>query len=203
MSSFARLAVGVYLVDDAAPCVYIALFARHQQPVAEAIMHTVQEERSVGKCPRLRHRHRKPPAIDSSVPLAVTGAAKAAVQPNIGGSYPVVGCCPFAPGVNVIDKPAAVPVLAGQHVGVKGQRRRRQIERVVADNVIVILKMGNHLCVAALAVPRLEAPLDLQRIACPVEAGRLAHQRAAAAVEHAANHAMLRVIVVGLGSVPM
>ena len=194
----ARLAVCVYIVDDAAPSVHITLVAGHQQPVAKAVVNPVQEKRPVRQLPRLRHRHRKTPSIDAAVPLAVTGAPNGAVQPDVRGGDASIRLCPFAPGICVIDQPVLVLGIPGLHVGVEGQRRRRQIERVIADHVVVVFKMGYHLCVVAFAVTRLEAPLDFKRVARPVEAGRLPHQRAATAVEHAANYFVLMIIVVGL-----
>ena len=66
---------------------------------------------------------------------------------------------------------------------------------MVADDVVVVLEVVEHLLVGAFAVPELEAVLDLDRVAGPVEPGRLAQQRPAAAVEQAADDLVLRVVV--------
>ena len=52
---------------------------------------------------------------------------------------------------------------------VERQRRRLQVLRMIADDVVVILEMLEHFVVAAFAVPELEAVLDFDRIAGPVE----------------------------------
>ncbi len=85
----------------------------------------------------------------------------------------------------------------GEHVGVQGQDGGGEIDRVVADDVVVVFKVGDHLIVAVFAVAEAEAAFDLDRIAGPVEAGRLAQERAAAAVEHAANQFALGIVVLG------
>ena len=55
--------------------------------------------------------------------------------------------------------------------------------------------MVEHLLEGRLAVAGVEAALDLDRVAGPVERGRLAQQRPAAAVEEAADDLVLRVVV--------
>ncbi len=66
---------------------------------------------------------------------------------------------------------------------------------MVADDVVVVLEVVEHLLVVALAVPGLEAILDFDRVAGPVEGRRLAQQRPAAAVEHAADDLVLGIVV--------
>ena len=59
---------------------------------------------------------------------------------------------PLPPGVDVFEEPVAVLRLVRQHVGVEGQRGGQQVLRMVADDVVVVLEVGEHLLVAALAV---------------------------------------------------
>ena len=66
---------------------------------------------------------------------------------------------------------------------------------MVADNVVVVAEVSQHLGVAALAVAQSEAVLDVDGIAGPVERGRLSQERPSAAVEHAADNLVFRVIV--------
>ena len=194
----AHLGVFVHAVDDAAPRVHVALTSCHQQAVAKTVVGAICEKGPVRQRACLRYHHREAPAVDPAVPLAVARAADRPIQPDIGGDDPAVGRSALAPGVHIVDRPRPVPLLTRQHVGVEGQRRGLKIERMVADNVVVVLEVGHHLRVIALPVPGLESALDLNRIARPIQPGRLAHQRPAAAVEHAADDAVLPVIVVSL-----
>ena len=66
---------------------------------------------------------------------------------------------------------------------------------MIADNVVVVLEMLEHLLVASLGVAEVEAVLDLDGVAGPVQRGRLAQQRAAAAVEETANDLVLGIVV--------
>ena len=62
---------------------------------------------------------------------------------------------------------------------------------MVADDVVVVLEVVEHLLVRPLAVAEAEAVLDLDRVAGPVVSRRLAQQRPAAAVEQAADDLVL------------
>ena len=137
------------------------------------------------------------PAVDAAVPLPIAFAADGAVEPDVRRDDAAVGLEPLHPRVDVLESPVPVPLLPGEHVGVQGQRGRAQVERMVACDVVVVLEVLQHLLVARLAVQRSEAPLDLDRIARPVDRRRLAQHRAPAAVEHAADQLPLRVVVVG------
>ena len=66
---------------------------------------------------------------------------------------------------------------------------------MVADDVVVIVEVIEHLGVRGLAMPRPKAILDFDRISGPVDGRCLAEQRAATAVEHAADDLVLRVVV--------
>ena len=111
------------------------------------------------------------------------------------GMIPPLAQHPLAPGVDVFEHPGLVAIFVGQHVGVERERRRAQVQRGVADDVVVVLEVLEHLLVAVLAVAGPEPVLDLDRVAGPVERRRLAEQRAAAAVEQAADDLVLGVVV--------
>ena len=150
---------------------------------------------AVGHRPILGNDHRKPPAVNAAVPFAVSRAADLSIQPDVRGDDIAVGDHPFPPGADVLEQPIAIFPLAGEHGGIHRQRGRQQVERVIADDVVVILEVGDHLFVACLAVSEIEAVFDLNWIAGPIEAGRLSQQRSAASVEQALDDAMLRVVV--------
>ena len=86
-----------------------------------------------------------------------------------------------------------------QHVGVQGQCGGAEVRGMVADHVVVALEVGDHLCVGVLAVPGLEAVLDFDRVAGPVEAGGVAEERAAAAVDETLDDLVLGIVVRGAG----
>ena len=66
---------------------------------------------------------------------------------------------------------------------------------IVADDVGVVAEVVEHLQVRRFAVAGVEAAGHLDRIAGPIERGRLAQQRPARAIEEAADHLVLLVIV--------
>ena len=88
-----------------------------------------------------------------------------------------------------------VAFIVSEHVSVEGERGRAQVHGRVADDVVVILEMLEHLLVAVLAVAGPEPVLDFDRVAGPVEGRRLAEQGPAAAVEQAADDLVLGVVV--------
>ena len=149
----------------------------------------------MGHLSRLGHDHRESPAVDAAVPPSAALAAYRAVQADVGGDQAVVGLGALHPGVDVLQDPVPVLALARQGVGVEGQRRRRHVHRMVPDDVVVLLEVVQHLLVAPLAVARLEAPLQLDGVPRPVQRRRLAHEGAAAAVEHAADDPVLGIVV--------
>ena len=105
---------------------------------------------------------------------------------------------PLEPRVHVLDDPLLVLGRAVQQVGVGRQRRRDQIQEVIADDVAVLLVVRQELLERRLAVQRVE-PLDVERIADPVERRRLPQHRPAAAVLHAADDLVGRIVVGRLG----
>ena len=66
------------------------------------------------------------------------------------------------------------------------QRRRDQIQEVIAGDVAVFLVVGEELLEGRFAVQRVET-LDIERIAHPVDGRRLPQHRSPAAVLHAAD----------------
>ena len=99
------------------------------------------------------------------------------------------------PGIHVLENPLLVLRLAREQIRVQRQRRRDQIQKVIADDVGVFLVVGEELFERRLAVLRFER-LDVERIAHPVERRRFSKHRPAAAVLHAADD-LVRGIVVG------
>ena len=103
----------------------------------------------------------------------------------------------LAPGVDVGDGPVAVLRVAGEREGVEGERGGQEVLGVIADDVVVVAEVLQHLLIAGLAVARGEPPGDLDRVPGPVERRRPAEQRPAAAVEQAADDPMPGVVVGG------
>src|SRR5579875_3038686 len=68
---------------------------------------------------------------------------------------------------------------------------------MIADDIVVILEVLQHLFVAAFGMAEPEAVLYLDGIAGPVQGSGLTKQRATAAIEQAADDLVLRVIVGG------
>ena len=99
------------------------------------------------------------------------------------------------PGVRVLLDPFLVLGIAGGRVGVERHGGGGQVQGYVALDVAVGLEVEQVVVEVAVAAPRLEAPLDLERIAGPVDRLRRAQHRAAAAVQDAADDAVLGVIV--------
>ena len=66
---------------------------------------------------------------------------------------------------------------------------------MVADDIVVVLEVSQHLFVVSFAVTEAEPVFDFDRVAGPVQRRRLAKQRASAAVEQAANDLVLGVVV--------
>ena len=102
----------------------------------------------MGQLARLRHDDAESPAVDAAVPLAVGLAADRAVEADVGGDDVAVVVHPLPPGVDVFQQPALVLLVVREHVGVERQRRRLQVLRMIADNVVVILEVRQHLLVA-------------------------------------------------------
>ena len=138
------------------------------------------------------------PAVNSRVP-GPGGAADGPVESDLGREDPVVGDRPLAPGVDVLEEPFFVFRFMRQHVGVQGECGGAEVRGMVADHVVVALKVGDHLCIGVLTVPGLEAVLDLDRVAGPVEAGGRAEERAAAAVDETPDDLVRGVVVRGAG----
>ena len=105
---------------------------------------------------------------------------------------------PIEPGVHVLDQPFLVLGLAGQKICIHRQRGRRQIEKVVADDIAVFLVVGQELFERRLAVQRVES-FDVERVADPIESRGFSEHRPAAAVLHAADDFVYRVVVRGFG----
>ena len=70
------------------------------------------------------------------------------------GMMPPLASVRCAPGIDVFEQPVLVLRFVREGVGVEGQRGRQQVLRVVADDVVVVLEVGEHLLVVALAVAR-------------------------------------------------
>src|SRR5579884_188732 len=66
---------------------------------------------------------------------------------------------------------------------------------MIADDVVVILEVLQHLLVIAFGVTEPEAILYLDGIAGPIQGGSLAQQRATAAIKQAADDLVLRIVV--------
>ena len=154
---------------------------------------------AVGHFPGRGVEDGEPPAVDAAVPLASRPAADHPVEPDVGGDDPAVELHPVDPGVDVVDEPVLVFGLMGERVGVEGERSRLEVDRVVADDVVVFLEVLQHLLVVLFAVEGAEAVLDLDRVAGPIQGGGLPQQRSAAAVEQAADDLVLPVVVLGAG----
>ena len=139
------------------------------------------------------------PAVHAAPPgAAVQAAADLPVQPDVAGDQAVVRVRALDPGVRVLLDPLLVLGVAGGRVGVKGHGGGGQVQGDVAFDVAVGLEVEQVVVEVAVAAPRLEAPLDLERVAGPVDRLRPAQHRTAAAVEDAADDAVLGVVV-GLG----
>ena len=76
-----------------------------------------------------------------------------------------------------------------------GNKTDIKVERVISADVVVILEVFHHLFISLLAVTRVEASLDLNWVARPVEPRGLSQQGAATAVEKAPDNLVLRVII--------
>ena len=194
------LRVRVDGLDDAAPDVDVPPVSGHQQRVGEAV------GGAPGRGPAVRGLaaggivDRESPAVDAAVPLAVALAADRPVQSDVARDDPAVRLGALDPGVDIVDQPVAVAPLARQGVRIEGEGRRAHVERMVAHDVVVVLEVLEHLLVVSLAVSGIEPALDFDGVSGPVQGRGLAHQRSAAAVEHAADDLVLRVVV-GRGGV--
>src|SRR5262249_28221482 len=135
------------------------------------------------------------PAVDAAVPLPVRARPDLAIEPHIGWDDAIVVDDALPPGTGVFEYPLLVFRLPGAHVSGQCERDGHQVLRVVADDVGVVLEVGEHLLVARLAVAESEPILYLDWVACPVEGSRLAEKRAAAAVEHAADNFVGGVVI--------
>ena len=133
------------------------------------------------------------PAIGVVPPFAF-GTANPAVQIDEAGNDAVVALHPIEPGIHVLDYPLLVLGLAGQKIRIHRQRRRRQIEEVVADDVGIFLIVGEELLECRFAVQGIES-LDVERVADPIERRGFSEHRPAAAVLHAADDFVDRVVV--------
>ncbi len=188
------LRVGIDRVDLLAPGVQEAVVAGEEERVAEAVDPHVVIVAIHGPA-RDGIDDRESPAVHAAVPLAAAGAADRAVEADIGRDDPAVVDHPLAPGADVVEDPLLVAVLVGEHVGVERQVGGAQVQGVIADDVVVVLEVLEHLGVAVLAVAEPEPALDLDRVAGPVEGRRLAEQGAPAAVEQAADDLDLRIVI--------
>ena len=195
-----HLGVGVHPLDHPAPSVHVGLVAGGEQGVAEGLRRPFQEHVAVDAAAAAGVEvvvDGEPPAVGAAPPLAVAGAAQGAVQAHVGGNDAAVGRGPLTPGVHVLHDPVAVLGLAGDQVGVERQGGGLQVEGVVAHDVGVLGEVRQHLPVAVFLVSRLEAALDLDRVAGPVQGGGLAQQRSAAAIEQTADHPVAGIVVPG------
>ena len=98
------------------------------------------------------------------------------------------------PGVHVVDDPPLVFPIAREQEGIGRQRRGRQVQEMIADDVGVFLVMRQELRERRLTVLGVE-PAHVERIADPIERRRLPQHRPATAVLHAADDLALRVVV--------
>src|SRR5262249_43974650 len=161
---------------------------------------TVQSEVvrvAVNGPPRLGLDDREGPAVDTAVPLAVGGAADRSVEADVRGDDAAVLERALAPGADVREDPFAVLRLACRHEGSERQCGGGEVLGVIADDPAVVLEMLEHLAVAALAVPGPEPSFHVDRIAGPLHRLGLPKQRAAAAVEQAADDPVIGVVVGG------
>ena len=70
------------------------------------------------------------PSVEAAVPLAVEVLPDGAGVADVVGDHPVVGTGALHPGAGVLDRPVAVPLLAGEE---KGVRRQGGLGDVVDD----------------------------------------------------------------------
>ena len=182
----------VHGVHHAAPGIDVFLVAGHEQRVVET------HERARNSIPVFAlagHRiHRaEPPAVRILPPRALR-AADSAVEPDVAGNDAAVLLHAIEPCVHVFDDPGLVPGLAADEVRVHRQRRGDQVEKVIADDITVFLVVGEELLERRFTVQGVET-LDVEWIADPIERGRLSKHRPAAAVLHAADDLVHRIVV--------
>ena len=182
-------------VDHRPPGVDILAIAGDEQRVAEPD-ERARDAIAILALPGHRVHRAEAPAVGVAPPAPV-GAADAAVEIDEARDDAAVRLHPRQPCVHVVDDPASILRLAGHEVGVGRQRRRDEIEEVVADDVGVFLVVLEELLIRVLAVQRDEAG-RVERIADPVERRGLAQQRAAAAVDHRADQLLLGIVVRGI-----
>ena len=70
-----------------------------------------------------------------------------------------------------------------QHVSIQGQSRREQVQRVITNDVVVILEVSQHFLVVALAMTKVEAIFNFDRIPGPVQCRGFSQQGSSTAVE--------------------
>ena len=99
------------------------------------------------------------------------------------------------PTVHVAQDPIAVLGFAGEGIGREGYRCHTQVQRVIAGHVVVVAEVIEHLGKAVFAVLGVKAPRHLDGVARPIQRGGLAQHGAPAAVEHAANDVVFRVVI--------
>ena len=111
-------------VEHPAPEVDVAPVAGQQQRVGK------RERRApvvgaVGELAVARHlQHREAPAVDAAVPAVA--ALDRAVEADAGRDQAAVLLGALDPGVDVLEHPVAVPLLAGQRVGGRGRAWSRR-----------------------------------------------------------------------------
>ena len=199
-----HLAVLVDRLHHGAPDVHVLAVAGHQQGVPERVRRAVLEVGAVvgdrlAVLVQTVEAAGVAPAVHAAPPVAAgQAAADLSVQPDVAGDQAVVRVGALDPGVRVLLNPFLVLGIAGGRVGVERHGGGGQVQGYVALDVAVGLEVEQVVVEVAVAAPRLEAPLDLERIAGPVDRLRRAQHRAAAAVQDAADDPVLRVVV-GLG----
>ena len=75
------------------------------------------------------------PAENAAVPLPSPFAADGPVEADVGGKVPAVGGGAIAPGVDVFEHPALVLGFVRQQVRLRRERRREQVQRMIAADV--------------------------------------------------------------------
>ena len=191
---FLRVAIDGHVL--APPHVHVLVVAGEQRSVHERDNRT-RHAIAVRALAALRDDGAEVPAVHAVIPFAV--AADSAVVTDLAGQDVIVGRSAFHPGIDVRQQPVAPALLAGQQPGIQSQRGRLHVQWAVADRVGVLGVMRQEFVEAAFAMHQVELA-GVEGIACPVHGRGRAEQGTCAAIEHAADHAVFR-IVVGRGRV--
>ena len=199
------LLLGIDEIKLLAENVDIGMITGQQECVAESRPTTGSYGVAVRDLVNFAVVDREVPAVRALPPLAVVLAADFTVKPDIGRYHPTGFGYPAFPGVDILERPIAVLVFMGEHVGAQSQVRSPEIERMVTDAVEILGTVGQHLVVDGHEIDELVASMrpvqyvkhPRHRIADPVVGRRLVHHRPLAAIPNAANNLVLGIVVGG------